>query len=74
MFKENTVYKNTNCLDIVFKVKKVESIQSENSDINSFKLDGIWLNRYYSLIPIIEETLIVQPENLNNWSEYKQQG
>lgn len=70
MFKPGTIYKNINCLDIVFKVEEVHQRLAKDRIATAFRLKGTWLNRYYGLIPIVEEVLIVEPDQLSRWAEY----
>ena len=64
MFSTEKIYKNRNCLDIVFLVK--ETIKKENG----FELEGEWLNRHYDLMYICDETIFVPNEKLEQWTEY----
>lgn len=73
MFEPNKIYKNTNCLGIVFKVKEVSIVKSEKSANDAFKIKGTWLNQHHDLISIIEDTITVEKQQLKTWIEFKQQ-
>jgi hypothetical protein len=71
MFEINKVYKNKNCLDIVFEVQTIETRRSEDSDSPTHILYGRWLNRHYDLMLICDETIIIPPQKLKDWTLYR---
>lgn len=64
MFKIDKIYKNRNCIDIVFLIKQIKKEE------NGFQLYGEWLNRHYDLILICEETIFIPNEKVEQWAEY----
>jgi hypothetical protein len=64
MFKQGSVYKHINCLDICFRVGIVQ--EKENGDI---QLKGLWLNQHYDMMFICNDDITVTKDKIHQWRE-----